>query len=98
MRAGVGVGDHAYPSGALFVESPWYGVLEVVDEPDSFRTKVWDGKHVCEVVAETLRPLTREAAAMLGVRFGDRVWDEAKKAAWEAEPLASFYDPRVRLY
>ena len=75
--------------------SPWYGVVELVslpgiDSDDRFigpNVEVWDGDHYSLLVAETLRPLTSLAARMLGRRYGDPVWDEAKKRAWEREPL-----------
>ncbi len=76
----------------LFVESPWYGVQELTEEPGVHGPNIecWDGKTIHYLVTETLRPLTREAAAMLGVRWGDKVWDENRKRAWENEPLAPF--------
>ena len=78
---------------ALFVESPWYGVLEIVGEPNtkcSWGTEVWDGRRLgALVVTSTLRPLTPAAARMLGVTPGARVWDDEQKRKWEKQPVAS---------
>lgn len=70
----------------LFVESPWYGVLEIVDEPGAhpyfWGTSCWNGKETSTYVTSTLQPLTPEAALMLGVPWGTKVWDEEKKQKW----------------
>lgn len=74
----------------LFVQSPWYGLLEIVGEPgvDMFwGTACWNGKQVLVYVTSTLQPLTREAAAMLGVRWGTAVWTDEKKQQWEHTPM-----------
>jgi len=76
-----------YPLTALFVESPWYGVLEIVGEPDPDSTECWDGDVYSWYDTETLRPLTPAAAKILGVRWGDQVWDAKQKQAWENEPF-----------
>lgn len=80
-----------HPPEAFFVESPWYGTLEIVGEPGT-SVECWDGDHFGWYTTETLRPLTLAAAKMLGVRWGDPVWDEAKKRAWENEqPLVVWW-------
>lgn len=43
------------PHEALFVESPWYGVLEIVGEPSFTSTECWDGEHLAWYVTGTLR-------------------------------------------
>lgn len=77
-------------SGAIFVRSPWYGVLEIVGEPGAacwWGTECWNGESCGFYVTETLRPLSPAAATMLGVRWGDRVWDDRRKRAWTNEPI-----------
>ena len=79
-----------YPPTALFVESPWYGVLEIVSAPEMWRgwgVECWDGSVVANYVKETLRPLTPTAARMLKVKPGAKVWDAKQKRAWEQEGL-----------
>ena len=75
----------------LFVESPWYGVLEIVGVPGAlpswWGTECWSGDHVGFYVTETLQPLTSEAAEMLGVKWGTKVWDKQRKRNWENEPV-----------
>ncbi len=79
-----------YASGTAFALSPWYGLVVLCAPPGrwcSWGTEVWNGGHLSCLVTDTLRPLTRDAAKILGVKFGDPVWDERQKRAWEREPL-----------
>ncbi len=71
----------------LTAKSPWYGMLEIVGEPNSGgMVEVWNGDHFSFVVAYTLQPLSRGAAAMLGVPLSNKITPERKRA-WENGPL-----------
>lgn len=72
----------------LWVRSPWWGVLEIVEPPSEHTgTQCWNGEEIADYVTETLRPLTPEAAQILGVPFGDRVWNKKTVQQWEDEPI-----------
>lgn len=80
------------PKDAAWVLSPWYGTLEIVGLPneDGFigSTACWDGDHVWYYPTETLRPLARTAAEILGRKPNRyRVWDDRQVAAWNSEPI-----------
>ena len=79
-----------YPPTALFVESPWYGVLEICGVPGTeyiWGVECWDGDHIAGYVTETLRPLTPAAARMLNVPTGATIWDATRVRRWENEGI-----------